>query len=169
MPAWRIERLNDAHERAAFDCGRPPLDDFLKRLAGQYERRDFAAVYAAIAPPSNTVLGYYSLSSGSIDLTALPEAVRKKLPRHPVPVVHLGRLAVDQSARGQGLGRYLLLDALRICTELAAKVGFHAVEVRAIDDEARGFYQKYGFEPLTDDPLHLYLSMKVVRKLNLSG
>ncbi|HVS34898.1 MAG TPA: GNAT family N-acetyltransferase [Gemmataceae bacterium] len=169
MPAWRIERLNDAHDRAAFDCGQPSLDDFLKRLAGQYERRDFAALYVATVPPSSTVLGYYTLSGGAIDLAALPEAVRKKLPRHPVPVVHLGRLAVDRSARGQGLGRQLLLDALRVCTELAAKVALHAVEVRAIDDEARRSYQKYGFEPLMDDPLHLYLSMKVIRKLNLGG
>lgn len=167
MPTWRIERLSDAHDRSAFDCGKPALDDFLKRLAGQYERRDFAAVYVATTPPSNAVLGYYSLSSGSVDLTALPEAVRKKLPRHPVPVIHLGRLAVDQNVRGQGLGRHLLTDALRICTELAAKVAVHAVEVRAIDDEARSFYQKYGFRPLADDPLHLYLSMNVVRKLNL--
>ena len=112
MPTWRIERLSDAHDRSAFDCGKPPLDDFLKRFAGQYERRDFAAVYVAISPPGNAVLGYYSLSSGSVDLTALPEAVRKKLPRHPVPVIHLGRLAVDQSVRGQGLGRHLLVDAL---------------------------------------------------------
>jgi len=166
MAPWRIERLSDAHDRTAFDCGKPPLDDFLKRLAGQYERRDFAAVYVATSPPANVVLGYYSLSSGSVDLTALPEAVRKKLPRHPVPVIHLGRLAVDQSVRGQGLGRHLLVDALRVCGELSVKVAVYAVEVRAIDDGARNFYEKYGFQPLLDDALHLYLSMKVVRKLN---
>ncbi len=169
MATWRIERLGDAHDRTAFGCGKPPLDDFLKRLAGQYERRDFAAVYVATSPPNPAVLGYYTLSSGLIGLEALPEAVRKKLPHHPVPVVHVGRLAVDQSARGQGLGRHLLLDALRLCTELSAKVAVHAVEVWAIDDEARRFYQKYGFQPLTDDALHLYLSMKLVRRLNLGS
>ena len=168
MPTWRIERLSDAHDRTAFHCGKPSLDDFLKRLAGQYERRDFAAVYVATSPPAATVLGYYTLSSGLVDLEALPEAERKKLPHHPVPVIHLGRLAVDQNARGQGLGRHLLLDALRVGAELSTKVAVHAVEVRAIDDEARRFYQKYGFQPLLDDALHLYLSMKVVRRLKLS-
>ena len=86
MPTWRIERLSDAHDRSAFDCGKPALDDFLKRLAGQYERRDFAAVYVATTPPSNAVLGYYSLSSGSVDLTALPEAVRKSCRATPFPL-----------------------------------------------------------------------------------
>lgn len=169
MPPWRIERLGGAHDRTRFDCGKPPLDEFLKRLAGQYERRDFAAVYVAVSPPGNVVQGYYSLSSGAVDLQALPEAVRKKLPHHPVPVVHLGRLAVDRNARGQGLGRHLLVDSLRICAELSAKVAVYAVEVHAIDDEARGFYQKYGFEPLADNAFHLYLSMNAVRKLNLGG
>jgi GNAT superfamily N-acetyltransferase len=169
MTPWRIERLSDAHDRSAFTCGKPPLDDFLKRFAGQYERRDIAAVYVLVVPPDNRVRGYYSLSSGALGLDALPEAERKKPPRHPVPVVHLGRLAVDQGVRGQGFGRRLLLDALRVCGELSEKAGVYAVDVQAIDDEARAFYQKYGFEALEDDPLHLYLSVKAIRKLNLGG
>jgi GNAT superfamily N-acetyltransferase len=114
------------------------------------------------------VLGYYALSAGAFDLSALPEGKRRKLPRHPVPVSHLGRLAVDQGAKGQGLGASLLMDALARCERLADDLGIHAVEVWAIDDSARHFYLKYGFEPLTDDPNHLYLTMKTIRKLALN-
>jgi GNAT superfamily N-acetyltransferase len=114
------------------------------------------------------VLGYYSLSAGSFDLSVLPEEERRKLPRHPVPVAHLGRLAVDQSTQGQGLGAFLLLDALARCERLADEIGLHAVEVQAIDDGARKFYLKYGFEPLLDDVHHLYLPMKAIRKLALN-
>jgi GNAT superfamily N-acetyltransferase len=164
---WRIERLSDAHDRSGFSCGQPLLDDFLKKLAGQYDRRDFARTFVAVQPPDATVQGYYTLSGGSLDLSVLPEAVRKKLPRHPVPVAHLGRLAVTQSAQGQKLGKLLLLDALRRCSQSSAEIALYAVEVVAIDDKARDFYLKYGFTPLTDDAHHLYLSMKAVHQLGL--
>jgi GNAT superfamily N-acetyltransferase len=164
---WRIERLTDTHDRSGFSCGHPSLDDFLNKLAGQYDRRDFARTYVAVLPPAAAVLGYYTLSGGALDLNALPEGVRKKLPRHPAPVALLGRLAVAEAAQGQGLGKVLLLDALRRCSRLSAEVALFAVEVEAIDDRAREFYQKYGFTPLADDPYHLYLSMKAVQKLGL--
>jgi GNAT superfamily N-acetyltransferase len=165
--AWVIERLTDAHDRSGFCCGKPPLDEFLQKFAGQYDRRDFARTYVAVVPPDPAVQGYYTLSGNSLDLSALPEAVRKKLPRHPVPVACLGRLAVAQAAQGTGLGKALLLDALRRCSQAATEVALYAVEVEAIDEEARNFYLKYGFTSLADDPLHLYLSMKTIRQLEL--
>jgi GNAT superfamily N-acetyltransferase len=164
---WRIERLTDDHDRSNFSCGNPSLDDFLKKLAGQYDRRDFARTYVAVLPPTAAVLGYYTLSGGALVLDVLPESVRKKLPRHPAPVALLGRLAVANEARGQGLGKLLLLDALRRCSRLSAEVALYAVEVEAIDDQARDFYRKYGFTPLGDDPYHLYISIKAVQKLGL--
>jgi GNAT superfamily N-acetyltransferase len=164
---WTVERLADAHDRGSFSCGKPALDDFLKRLAGQHERRDFARTYVAVIPPDPTVLGYYSLSAGSVDLSVLPEGEGKKLPRHPVPVAHLGRLAVTQNARGQKLGRFLLVDTLRRCHRSSSEVALYAVEVHALDEEACRFYLKYGFTPLAEDLRHLYLSMKTIRKLNL--
>ena len=164
---WVIERLTDAHDRSSFSCGKPPLDEFLKKLAGQYDRRDFARTYVAVVPPAPAVQGYYTLSGGALDLSELPEAVRKKLPRHPVPVACLGRLAVTQAAQGQNLGKALLLDALRRCSQASAEVALHAVEVEAIDEDAKRFYLKYGFLPLADDPLHLYLSMKAIQQLGL--
>jgi ribosomal protein S18 acetylase RimI-like enzyme len=160
--AWRIERLSARHDRSAFDCGQPALDSFLRTLASQYEKKHMGRTYVAVLPGQPRVLGYYTVSAGAVAFSSVPASVSRKLPRHPVPVVHLGRLAVDRAARGQGLGETLLFDALRRSARTAEEMGVFAVEVYAIDDAARRFYLKYGFEPLADDPLHLYLSMRVV-------
>ena len=165
--AWRIERLSAAHDRKAFCCGEPTLDDFLRRFATQYAKKDMGRTYVAVGPDQVKVLGYYTLSTGSVDFVSLPEEARRKLPHHPIPIVLLGRLAVDQSARGQGLGETLLLDALTRCSRLADEVAVYAVVVDALDETARHFYVKYGFASLLDDPLHLYLPMKVIRHLQL--
>lgn len=165
--AWRIERLSAIHDRKAFCCGEPLLDNFLCRFATQYTKRDMGRTYVAVGLDQPTVLGYYTLSTGSVDFVSLPEEVRRKLPHHPIPIVLLGRLAVDQSARGKRLGETLLLDALGRCSRLADEVAIYAVVVDALGEAARHFYMKYGFAPLLDDPLHLYLPMKVIRQLQL--
>ena len=108
-------------------------------------------------------MGYYTLASGSVAFETLPKKVAKRLPRHPIPVVLLARLAVDQVAQGAGLGRRLLVDALERCLGLSRELGIHAVEVDAIDDQASAFYQKYGFVALGDDQRHLYLPMATVQ------
>ena len=162
---WRIERLSKTHDRASFCCGKAPLDEFIQRLATQYDKKDMGRTYIAIPPEGALVAGYYTLSTGAIAFASLPDEVSRKLPRHPIPVLHLGRLAVDRSARGKRLGETLLLDALRRCCELAEQIGVYAVEVYALDEEARNFYLKYGFTSLAEDALHLYLSMKAIRQL----
>jgi predicted GNAT family N-acyltransferase len=162
---WRIERLSKSHDRTSFCCGKALLDEFIQRLATQYDKKDMGRTYVAVAPGDVRVVGYYTLSTGALAFASLSEEISRKLPRHPIPVIHLGRLAVDQSAKGRRLGETLLVDALRRCSELAEQVGVYAVEVYALDEEARGFYLKYGFISLADDLLHLYLSMKAVRKL----
>src|SRR5262245_14608728 len=116
---WGVERLGDTHDRSAFTCGKPPLDEFLQRLARQSDRRDMGRTYVAVLPGDTKVQGYYTLSTGAIAFENLPAEVSRKLPRHPIPVAHLGRLAVDQGAQGKGLGEALLLDALRRCVEIA--------------------------------------------------
>jgi hypothetical protein len=83
---WVIERLTDAHDRSGFSCGKPSLDEFLKKFAGQYDRRDFARTNVAVLPPEPTVQGYYTLLGGSLDLSELPETVRKKLPPKRRPI-----------------------------------------------------------------------------------
>jgi GNAT superfamily N-acetyltransferase len=163
MSQVRFEMLRRGHDRSAFSCGRPPLDDFLRLRATQYEKRDLARTYVAVEGDSPRALGFYSLSAGSVDLSAIPEAEALRLPRHHVPVILLARLAVDVAAQGRGLGRDLLTDALVRSWTLSGSLGIHAVEVHALDDPAASFYRKYGFAALRDDERHLYLALATIR------
>ena len=158
-----IEPLTTAHDRSLFDCGEASLNVFLKQFARQNDARGLGRTYVAGLPDETRILGYYTLSSGSIAVEQMPE----KLPRYPVPVAHLGRLAVDLEARRDGLGSLLLIDALRRVTKVAEQLGIYAVEVYALTDEARNFYLRYGFTELLDDQLHMYLSIKNIRRLEI--
>ncbi|MGH9799754.1 MAG: GNAT family N-acetyltransferase [Blastocatellia bacterium] len=119
--------------------------------------------FVAVTADSYTVQGYYTLANGALKFDNVPE----KLPRYPIPVAHLGRLAVDLKARGQRLGEHLLLDALARIAVVAGQIGIYAVEVYALSEQAKSFHLKYGFKPLLDDSLQLYLPIKAVRKLKL--
>ena len=163
MSDWRIERLDRSHHRAEFNCGKPPLDDFLRGLVSQYEKRHLGRTYVAVRGADKRVFGYYTLASSSVAFQNLPDPAARKLPRHPVPVILLARLAVDQAAQGQRLGETLLLDAMRRCLALADQLGVHAIEVDAIDTSAKAFYERYGFVPLADSGLHLYLAVATLR------
>lgn len=169
MDEWRIERLGRSHRRGEFSCGREPLDTFLRTLVGQYEKRNLGRTYVATSPGDARVIGYYTLASGAIPFLNLPEDVARKLPKHPVPTVLLARLAVDRSAQGRGLGAALLVDALERSLSLAEVLGIHAVEVHATDGQARAFYEKFGFLPPGDDPLHLYLPIDSIRRILEDG
>jgi predicted GNAT family N-acyltransferase len=153
------------HEREQFACGKAPLDDFLRTLITQYEKRRLGKTFVAVKEGDARVYGYYTLASSAVTFQSLPSRSAKKLPRHPVPVVLLARLADDQSVRGQRLGETLLMDALARSLALSKTLGIHAVEVDAIDEDAKAFYLKYGFTPLVDRELHLYLPMAVVAGL----
>jgi GNAT superfamily N-acetyltransferase len=163
-----IARLGGEHDRRSFDCGNAALDDWLKRRVGQFDRRDLARTYVAVRSGEPKVLGYYAIATHGVRREDLPADQAKGLPRFDIPIVLLGRLAVDRSAQGCGLASLLLLDALRRIEFLADQVGIRAVEVDAIDDAARNFYVKFGFEPLLDDPRHLFLTMPTLRQLNLA-
>jgi GNAT superfamily N-acetyltransferase len=165
MADWQIERLDKSHQRSGFSCGKVPLDEFIVRLVTQYEKRHLGRTYVAVERGESQVLGYYTLASSAIPFLNLPESATKKLPRHPVPVILLARLAVDQRARGRGLGETLLLHALGQCVGLADQLGVHAIEVDAIDEQARSFYEKYGFEALLDADLHLFLPIATIGDL----
>lgn len=167
MPNWEIQRLDKSHDRSQFDCGIVALNAWLQKLATQHDKRDLARTYVAVLPSDSRVLGYYALSNHRVSYEALPADQAKGLPRIDVPVVLLGKLAVDRTAQGQRLGAFLLIDALRRANHISEQVGVRAVEVDAIDDTAKSFYLKFGFVPLLDDQRHLFLPMQVVRKLKL--
>lgn len=162
MADWCVEALDRTHERAEFACGKDLLDRFIRNLVTQYEKRRLGRIYVAVRVNEKRVLGYFTLASGAIAFENVPDLASRKLPRHPVPVILLARLAVDQATQGQGLGRFLLRDALQRCQLIANQLGVHAVEVHAIDEEARAFYAKYGFVSLQDNPLHLFLPMATI-------
>jgi len=163
--------LTTDHDRSAFSCGQASLDEFISRYARQNQKSGVSRTFVALRPGGRVVRGYYSIAAGAVAFAELPEEQRKRLPlpmtRYPVPVAHLGRLAVDQSAQGKGLGSFLLIDALRRIQTAADSIGIHAIEVIATDDAAKGFYLKYGFVALQDHPHHLYISLKTVQKLGL--
>jgi GNAT superfamily N-acetyltransferase len=164
MADWQIERLGDTHDRGEFSCGNDLLDDFIRAKAGQYERKNVGRTYVAIRGGLMKIVGYFTLALGSVEIADLPRVVAKKLPKHPVPVVLLGRLAVDRSEQGKGLGKHLLLDAMSRSLAISEQAGAFAIEVLAIDDAAKAFYQKYGFVPLLDQDRHLILPMATVRQ-----
>jgi GNAT superfamily N-acetyltransferase len=160
---WRIEQLDHGHVREGFDCGKPSLNDFLHALVSQYEKRDLGRTYVALQEGDQRVLGYYTLASGAITVEGLPAKQAKKLPRHAVPIVLLARLAVDRSVHGRGLGGFLLRDALTRSLDLSEKLGIHAVVVDALDDEAKAFYERFGFLPLRDDAMRLFFPLSTIR------
>ncbi|TWT77300.1 Acetyltransferase (GNAT) family protein [Posidoniimonas polymericola] len=152
---FRIERLAK-QDRSGFDCGIPPLNDYLHKQAGQDERRRFAACYLLVDAATSEVAGYYTLAAGSVLLGDLPQATAKKLPRYPsVPVVRIGRLAVDQRYQGKKLGGVLLVDAIQRAA--STDVGVYAVIVDAKDEAAATFYEHHGFTRFESAPRVLFL------------
>ena len=129
------------------------------REAGQDVRRRIARVFVCTAGNVDAVLGFYTLSALAVDLASLPEALSRKLPRHPVPCALIGRLAVDRSAHGRGVGRMLLADAVKRVVAADETVAMHALIVDAANDDAKLFYEGFGFAPLTDDPMRLLLPL----------
>jgi GNAT superfamily N-acetyltransferase len=164
---WRIERLTRQHDRTNFDCGVATLTDWLKLRSSQYARKNLAQTYVAVEGGTAAVMGYYAISTHHVQFDTFPEEGVRGLPKIDLPVVLLGRLAVDRRCQGQGLGVLLLVDALRRAVAVARHVGVRAVEVDAIDDSARDFYRRFGFVSLLDDDRHMYVSIDAVQKLDL--
>lgn len=162
----KIEPLRKEHIRDGFECGKPSLDTFLKQQARQHDERRIGKTFVAVEEDSLEVIGYYTLATGKVAFENLPDT-RKLPPNLPVPVILLGRLAVDRRQKGRRIGEQLLLHALWRAQQVGKQAGVYAVEVDALDEEARGFYLRYGFVPLQDDLLHLYLTMKTIEALNL--
>ena len=157
-----VETLSNQHDLSQFDCGQhESLNLWLKRFALPNQNNETARTY--VVNRASVVVGYYSVSAGSVAKEAAPARVAKGLARHPVPVALIARLAVDRGMQGRGLGAALLKDALRRIAGAADIVGIRAVLVHAIDAEAGRFYARFGFEETPIDDLHWMLLMKDLR------
>lgn len=160
---YRIEALEARHDRSSFCCGVSELDIYLQQRADQDLKRRLAAVFV-LTPDGETISGYYTLSAHSIMGADPPPYLAKQLPRFPLPVTLLGRMAVAQAVQGSGLGEYLLLDALNRSLKGSRQVASWAVVVDA-KAGARSFYLKHDFIPLPTNPDRLFLPMKTIKTL----
>ncbi|MDL1979169.1 MAG: GNAT family N-acetyltransferase [Deltaproteobacteria bacterium] len=161
-----VHKLSAADSVEFFDCARPALNQFLQRYALVNQKAGSAQTY--VCCKDGEVVGFYSLTVGSVEHEEAPHRVVKGLARHPVPVMLLARLAVDKAHQGKGLGRALLKDALLRTLQVSDIVGIRALIVHAKNDVALQWYTEWEFEPSPTDPFHLFLMLKdlkaIVRK-----
>jgi len=151
--AYFIRALDGDAQTAGFDYGEKALDEYLQRYASQDIKRGVARVFVASpAEQPQVVAGFHTLSAASIAAEMLPGTLRKKLPRYPVPVALLGRLAVDQQFHGQGLGAILLVDACKRVAAASETLAVAAIVVDAKSAKAAAFYQHFGFIELPGQP-----------------
>jgi len=146
------------HDVSQFDCGKIPLNDWLQKYALKNEGR---ASRCFVVASSKTVIGFYCLAAGSVENADVPSALRRNMPPI-VPVMVLGRMAVDKQYQGRGIGRGLLNDAMRRALAASAEIGAAALLVHAIDREAVPFYVQYGFQAFPEGTLTLYLPFKTI-------
>ena len=160
---WSETSIRREHDRASFDCGEPALNDYLVRYARQNHESGGAKTFLATsADDPARILGYYTLAPASLDYSRTPTVARRGLGRHEVPVFRLGRLAVDRSVQGRGLGGALLLAAGRRCIAVAAEVGGVALLIDAKNDAAAAWYEGYGAVRLDDAPLSLVIPLATI-------
>ena len=153
-----IQALSEAHDRKGFDCGDTDLNRWFSQIAKQHKNKGVSSTFVAVNHlGSAQVLGYYALSLAELLHADLPLAQRKRLPAK-VPVYRLGRLAIDKAQQGQHIGEFLLFDAIDRVTRIAQEVGGVGLIVDA-KPSAVGFYQRYGFDQMTDHPQHLFLPL----------
>lgn len=160
-----ILSLDSQQDRTRFDCGEPPLNDYLQKFSFQHKKSNLSRTFViTLLDDPNQILGFYTLSAGSITFNQLPEKMGK-FPRYPIPIVRIGRLAIDKTVQGMRLGESLLMDALCRCTALAEEIGIVGVVVDAKHEKARQFYLKYGFYELSETPLSLIIPIREILEI----
>jgi GNAT superfamily N-acetyltransferase len=157
-PDYRIESLGPEHRREHFSSGSEALDRYLREQAGQDARRRIASPFVLVVAATGEIAGYYTVSATSLDVTALPADLARKLPRHPtLPATLSGRLAVQRNHQGRGLSGALLIDAIQRAAR--NEIASYALVVDAKDERARAFYEHYGFLGFKDDMRRLFLPL----------
>jgi len=164
--SYLTEILSPKHKKTLFNCGKEMLDNYLHYQANQDVKRKLSACFVLIDSESQIIKGYYTLANNSIPLNKIPSDLKKKLPKSysSIPTTLLGRLATDIKFQGQGIGKLLLVDALKRSFETAKSLGSYAVIVDPLDVDAEIFYGKFGFIKLPDSG-KMFLPMKTIERL----
>ena len=162
----RVEKLRADHKIEGFDCGREELNRYLLRYAWANQQAGAAQTYVGLV--GDSIVGYHTLAVGQVSREEAPDRLSKGLARHPVPIMLLARLAVDERWKSQGVGKALLKDAIQRTLQAADIAGIRALAVHAKDEDARNFYQRFDFIPSPSDPMHLFVLLKDVRRI-ISG
>lgn len=155
------ELLTEAHNCLHFACGKPPLNQYIKKYALLNQQNETSRTY--VATRNDRVVGYYTLAFGSVSHEEATKKTKAELPSYPIPIILLARLAVDVREKGRGLGKGLLRDAMLRTIQAADIGGLRAMLTRAKDEEAKHFYQKFGFEESPVSPLTLMLNIQDIR------
>lgn len=151
-------------QRRNFSCGVTALDDYLKQFAKGNHVKNIGKTFVLLEN-NHAVVGYYTISMGSVDFQSMPEKFRTRVPKYPIPIARIARLAVDVQKQGQGWGEYLLVDALQRIFEAASIVAAFGIVVDAKDEKAKAFYVKFGFTPFADNTLSLFLPIAAIPNL----
>lgn len=163
MDEVAIELLTKAHDRASFDCGESRQNEFLKLRARKHADMKFSQTWVAVRKGDKQILGFITLSMGSIQFDRISEEITLKLPRYPIPVLHVGQLATDLKAQGKGVGSLRLAFASQKAIELSQTVGCYAIELYAQDRSAYDYYLRRGFLPLKQDGFGLFAPIKTLQ------
>jgi GNAT superfamily N-acetyltransferase len=158
------EPLAAHHVLQGFDCGSPSLNVWLLAHARQAAAGGSARTYVVVDRESGRLAGYHALAAAQVAPADATVRVRRGQPRHPIPAVLLARLAVDAAVQGRGLGGFLLRDAMVRALSAAEEIGARVLLVHALHEQARAFYERWGFEPSPSDPLNLQLLFKDIRR-----
>ena len=158
----QILPLTGSHDRQGFDCGSPTLNDWLRQVARQHQQKGLSRTFVAVCEEQPAqICGYYALTLAELENRHLPASWAKRLPRR-IPGVRLGRLAVDRRHQGRKLGELLLVDALLRAARIHEQAGGIGLFVDALDEAAAGYYLRFGFRALPDNPLLLFHPVQVL-------
>lgn len=156
----------DRHfNRRAFDCGKPELNIFIRNHALKNQSLSIGRTWVAHRKSSTTILGFHTTCAATISAEILPQTLSKKLPRYPIPCILLARLAVDLVSQGIGIGKLLLKDAIEKTLLISDVVGAFALIVEAKDENAKSFYEHYGFLSFPYLPQKLFLPVSTFKQV----
>jgi GNAT superfamily N-acetyltransferase len=160
----KIERLGPGHDREGFDCGSAELNDYLKKTARQHLEKGLSQTFVLMNDSEpERILGFLTLTVCEVQAQILPPKLVKRYPQH-VPAAKLARLAVAKDRQREGLGKLMMVHALQQAIRVSDSVGIIGFFVDAKNEDARRYYEQYGFMALPDNPLKLFLPLATLKQ-----